>query len=508
MTDAETKDYAESQEGRRLPALWPYLLVCAAAALWIDLGSLHRSQHSDSLLPALISLYRWMPFYWDLDRIGMLGPLIARPVKHPLFNLLLQDGLYLFCGLSSLFLLPRYLLRNATFPIAGMLSVAAFVALTPDYYRFEYFIDTQYGVWLFLGLSSLILLESAAADRALAPRRIAAIGLMILAHWAYCTATMFLGPLIVFRALCFWPKPRRADILVRPVRASALLSNSQAHASRARLRRTLDAVLHSEFGLSLTVLAIGFCTGLGLMRLAPTHDTDFASLAVNEWPATWGRLAVSTWSALAPQWWPWALLAAAAIGIAACCVADLRKEAATNARAAAAAIAAATLVGLFIGTRHWVVANGYAFRFLLPSALMVQAALLGVAVAPLAHLIRNPKSYRFGAVALLLVVGAAAFSYGRPSLAGVYRDLDPYYYAESNGIPPGISTRELLAHDCTHVAGNYWTVWHSVFRANLALYERGERRTVWGGRSVPRVLSVGAAGRGRRTRDAVAVAAR
>jgi hypothetical protein len=38
----------------------------------------------------------------------------------------------------------------------------------------------------------------------------------------------------------------------------------------------------------------------------------------------------------------------------------------------------------------------------------------------------------------------------------------------------------LLAHDCTHVAGNYWTVWHSVFRANLALYERGERRTVWG----------------------------
>ena len=242
----------------------------------------------------------------------------------------------------------------------------------------------------------------------------------------------------------------------------------------------LDAILHSELGLSLTVLAIGFCSGLGLMRLAPTHDTDFASLAASEWPTTWGRLAISTWSALAPQWWPWALLAAAAVGTAACCVPALRKEAATNARAAAAAIAAAALVGLFIGTRHWVVANGYAFRFLLPSALMVQAALFGVAVAPLARLIRNPASYRFGAVALALVLSAAAFSYGRPSLAGVYRDLDPYYYAESNGSPPGISTRELLDRRCTHVAGDYWTVWHAVFRANLALYERGERRTVWG----------------------------
>jgi hypothetical protein len=38
----------------------------------------------------------------------------------------------------------------------------------------------------------------------------------------------------------------------------------------------------------------------------------------------------------------------------------------------------------------------------------------------------------------------------------------------------------VLAAGCTHLAGNYWTVWKTVFHANLTLYERGEHRNVWG----------------------------
>src|SRR4051812_27030057 len=82
-----------------------YLLLCAAAALWIDLGTLHRLQHGDSLLPVLVSLQRWTPFFWEQDRYGMLIPLLARPVTNPLGNLLVQGFLNVSCGLSAFFLL-------------------------------------------------------------------------------------------------------------------------------------------------------------------------------------------------------------------------------------------------------------------------------------------------------------------------------------------------------------------------------------------------------------------
>ena len=41
-------------------------------------------------------------------------------------------------------------------------------------------------------------------------------------------------------------------------------------------------------------------------------------------------------------------------------------------------------------------------------------------------------------------------------------------------------TPDVLAANCTHIAGQYWTIWPSVFHANMVLHERGERRTVWG----------------------------
>ncbi len=460
------------------PALWPLLLLCAALAAWIDFGSLHRRHHADSLLPALISLYRWTPFYWELDRVGMLVPLIARPVKHPLFNLLLQDGLYVFCGLSALTLLPRYLLRNATFPAASVLSVAAFLALTPEYYRFEYLIDTQYGVWFFLGLSSLVLLEPPPSGSLSWTRRIAAVALMILAHWVYCTSTLFLGPLIVFRAI-FCPSGVAAMLFgfCRTTDAPVGCERQERYSLGAVWQTLRQNAAASELGRSLVVLAIGFIAGLCLMRLAPIHDTNFASLPANDWPKTWASLATTSWSSLAPQRWPWFLLSVAALGLAGYCSPSIRSAARENWRAAVAALAAALMIGMFIGTRHWVVANGYAFRFLLLSALMTQAALLGIAVAPLAAIKLNPRLV-YRCAALPVAFGAALVGYGWPSLDGVYQDLDPYYITAAP--PSGIGTQELIDCGCTHVAGDYWKVWPAMFRANLALYERGERRMIWG----------------------------
>jgi hypothetical protein len=62
-------------------------------------------------------------------------------------------------------------------------------------------------------------------------------------------------------------------------------------------------------------------------------------------------------------------------------------------------------------------------------------------------------------------------SYGVPSLAAFRADLDRTL---------GTYTADVLDAHCTHVAGDYWKVWPTVFHANLVLHERGQPNQVWG----------------------------
>ncbi len=79
------------------------LVGCLAAAICIDLtAAFQRWQDGDTLIPVLSSLYAWTPFYWSQDRLGMLVPLLATPFKHPLTNLLVQNGLTIFGCLMTL----------------------------------------------------------------------------------------------------------------------------------------------------------------------------------------------------------------------------------------------------------------------------------------------------------------------------------------------------------------------------------------------------------------------
>src|SRR5262249_10283154 len=156
-----------------------FALVCAALAIWADFGSLHQYHNSDSLIPILVSLYRWTPFYWEQDRIGMLIPLLARPFRSPLTNLLVQDGLTTWCGLMAMFLLPPYGLRDATWPAVGGLMVGAFIALAPAPYLFEYLVSQPYGVSMTLALAGLIVAESDESALPRWPRALAALGLVL-----------------------------------------------------------------------------------------------------------------------------------------------------------------------------------------------------------------------------------------------------------------------------------------------------------------------------------------
>src|SRR5262249_13910011 len=241
-------------EPMRVPALWPYLLLCALVAVWIDLGTFHEAHHSDSIVPVLTSLYRWTPFFWGCNRFGMLIPLVATPIHHPLVNLLVEQGLSIFSGLAMMFLLARYVLRDPTWPVVAALGAAAFLALPPSHYRYLCLATCEpYGVSLSLGLGGLLLL----ADR---PQRsiryggqvLGAFILIVLAQWVNAGTALVLGPLVVGRAVVFRP-----DLPNEP---------STEAPFRQRLRTRMAGLLSAETAWALGFLLVGLGASLIVMR--------------------------------------------------------------------------------------------------------------------------------------------------------------------------------------------------------------------------------------------------
>src|SRR5258707_11507214 len=88
-------------------------IVAAVLAVWIGFGTLHDFHHADSLLTVLISTQRWTPFFWGQDRFGMLVPLLAMPIHHPLANLLVQGWMMTVAALLAPFVMARFLTGRA-----------------------------------------------------------------------------------------------------------------------------------------------------------------------------------------------------------------------------------------------------------------------------------------------------------------------------------------------------------------------------------------------------------
>jgi hypothetical protein len=64
----------------------------------------------------------------------------------------------------------------------------------------------------------------------------------------------------------------------------------------------------------------------------------------------------------------------------------------------------------------------------------------------------------------------ALYHYHMPSFAAARAAIDRTM---------GDYTDDILAAHCTHVAGDFWKIWPTVFHANLKLYEQGQHRTIW-----------------------------
>jgi hypothetical protein len=438
--------------GTRPTAIWPFLALCLLAAMCINLGHFHVHHDGDSLVPVLTSLQRWTVFFWEQDRLGSLLPLVALPFRHPLANLLVQTGGAIFAGLASFFLLARFTLRDATWPVVGALGAAAFLLLTPAATCFYHLCGSQpYLLSLALGLGGLILAEGG-LDRPRAPWRLgAALALLLLGHWVNFSASAALGPLVLLRALLLGGAPLAGE-----------------PGGRGPAGDVLRRAARAEWAWQLLLLAVSTALVRALMAWAPfAGTTELGFLPPGDWLDSWGTLAQRASEAflrpeLASVWWAWALVA---------CPGALLGWLPRHLRAALVLGGVGLFYCLFTGTLQWVALNGLGSRYLMPGVLFLGTALVVLVVGPAcAAAGRRARVGLCASTAPALLVTALAL-YGTPSLSGARADLDRSL---------GALTEDLLAARCTHVVGNFWDVWPAVYHANLVLHERGDTRMVWG----------------------------
>ena len=415
-----------------------YLLLCAAAALWIDFSRIHLGQTSDSLIPVLVSLQHWTPFYWEQSRFGMLIPLFALPFNDPLVNLLVQDGLMIFSGLAAVGLLARFFMGSRAWFAAACGSCACTIVFLAEPLRCDYFLAQPYGISFSLGLGALLLLERGNTWK----RWSIGLGMILLASWV----NLGVGPALLALVIMRWVGQR----LTWP---------------RAPVRLIL-------------LLVAGTATGLALERAAPFRDHRVTRLApADQWLPGCEALVSNLLHQSGPGYRLALLVLPVAAVIALLTFTGRRRTRA--ARTLGSMLAGAALLTLLAASSRWAAVNGHTPRYAYMALLTLQTGLVAV-IAQRCCLFTNSSRergrprLRVGLVECLAaccLLTAAAWTYGLPSPATVRACLHERC---------GGATDDILRAGCTHIAGHYWRVWPAVFHANWTLHQHGSTQQVWG----------------------------
>lgn len=437
-----------------------FTLACTITAVCVDLSPYHEKLHADAVIPVMVSLYQWKPFYWEQDRLGMLVPLLATPFTHPLTNLLVQNGITIFGGLATLGLVTWYLFRDRTWAGTGATGVALFLAAFPEADRYEIFNGAHpYLIPFALAISGLLLVSG--RDRLSALRLATGVFLTLLAYWYNAGLSVMVAPFVTGRFLVGrWldsAPPRRWWSVGRQI------SQAWAHPHLREL----------TIGIVLTALGTGF--GIALASLAPQSETHFHLAPAEEWATAWVTMGGRTLARFGT--YLTALAIAPALGVVWLIVPTTRAVSVRYWLGLGAV--GAGFVGLFllVGMTSWVKLSGYHPRYLLGGLAVLAPAAAGPLVGPL--LATFPATIRLTRwIAIAALPGVAIALYGPPSIAAVRDTLDR---------TAGRWTQDILASECTHAAGDYWAVWPAVFHTNMTLADQGEGRVVWGVtlRSVP-----------------------
>jgi len=460
---AADRDTSQDNSNQRAQAFL-FLAAAAAAALCIDFGAFHRLHNSDSIVPVLMSLWRWTPYYWEQDRYGMLVPLLTIPFKNPLSNLLAQSAINAFCGLAAFFLCARYVVRRAWL-VTGTLAASLFLLFNSEAARFLYLgLAQPYGVGMFLGFSGLLLLENSKFSR---PSAIVfSFVCLLAASWVDGAVIFVLLPVIFFR----W-------LFDRDARRNASGDGSVSRGGwrnafeklMARARRCVDHELGIAAALVCASFAVSYAFSGIVARSVAYAEWPYSPVPPWKWPAVWFEFGKYFWLDYLRQRWGISVALLLAVGEIVRLV--LRRKIRGMNAAAENLVASSVVSFLLIGSLSHIQYTEFDPRFGLQSMLLLQVGAVAWVLLPLDALLSRNGRRALIAASMILFLGAPLYLYGWPSRARVRADLDDTL---------GQYTPNIIQSGATHIVGDYWNVWTATFHANMALYEMGSDRRIWG----------------------------
>jgi hypothetical protein len=408
------------------------LATVAAIAAWLDFSRLQEGHHGDSLVPVLTGLTSWTPFFWGQDRFGMLIPLLALPVRDPEAHLFLQGFLVIGLSVWGLTLLVRTLLPQE-FPWVPPVSLllVLLLLLAPAEQRFNILWVQPYTLSFGLGLSAVELLRRTGVWRLIGA------GLLFSgAAWVNISMGAVVAPLLVWR-VCFVDAGR---------------------SGLARWRAFLS-------GAALMVMATFFSARLS--QAMPVPHTVLEALPAAAWRGAASELLRNAWANGEIRVWVGVAVCLAALGLLSLASVRVREEAGPALMAAAGLAVTAVVPFAAVATSKWVASNGYSLRYLTPPILLLEAACCLLATLPLLALPLDRRgAVRWGSAGVVSL--AILLAVGPPSHQAVVQTFESRWGAEA---------RDVISARATHVTGDYWKVWPTVFYATWLLGR--PRRLEW-----------------------------
>lgn len=179
-----------------------FALVSLICGLAVALGGPARAHNSDSLIPILVSLEHWTPFFWGQDRFGMPLALAASPIRSGLWNLVAQNAASIALLVAGL----HALLRRLQIAHAEVAALGTLLALLvwPSAAVPRVLLTTEQSYAPALGLIGFALAAVASSSRYGVA---VAITTGVVATWLNAGVSLLV--VCVAAVACAWPRLRR-----------------------------------------------------------------------------------------------------------------------------------------------------------------------------------------------------------------------------------------------------------------------------------------------------------
>jgi hypothetical protein len=407
--------------------------LVASFAMWLDFSRLQQLHHADSLVPILTGLVAWTPFYWGQDRYGMLIPLLAIPVRDPEAHLLLQGFLTLALSTWGLVLLVRSVLpRFSAWVPASALLIILLLSIPPaEEVRFNILWVQPYMVSFALGLSAVALVRAGGALRVAL-----AVVLFLAAAWVNVSFAVVVAPLVLWRALF-------------------------TDSGRLGLERLRFALA------SLGLLTLATYASFRLSSAVSLPHTSTAVVPFASWPHAAHALLSAALHYEKVQAWLAIAVGLAVLGLLGLTSPSTRRASRPVFIASCGLVATAIVPFVLAASSRWVAENDYSVRYLLPSLVLLEAACCLLATLPVLAL-SPPQQAALSWASVAAVAVTLFVTVGPPSRAAVDQAFESRW---------GAPARDVVTARATHVTGDYWKVWPTVFYADWLLGV--SRRSEW-----------------------------